>query len=159
MTDSLERYKVAADAFGTTVHAIGDDEWGNDTPCTEWDVRALLNHLVSETLWIVPLFEGKTVAEVGDALDGDVLGDDPKEAWDDAIAAALPVIEVPGAMETTVHLSFGDFKGADYLDQMWLDLVVHNWDLAKGIDGDTSIDPAVAQEALDWVQTVLEMYQ
>lgn len=159
MADSLERYRTAAGEFGKTVHAVGDDQWGNATPCTEWDVRALVNHLVSETKWLVPLFEGKTVAEVGDDLDGDLLGDDPKAAWDEAIAAALPVISESGAMERTVHLSFGDFPGAEYLDQMWFDLVVHNWDLAKGIDGDASIDPGVAQEALDWVQTVLELYK
>ena len=50
---------------------------GGATPCTEWDVRALVNHVLGEIRWAVPLFAGSTIAEVGDRFDGDLLGDDP----------------------------------------------------------------------------------
>ncbi len=40
----------------------------------------------------------------------------------------------PGALDRTVHLSFGDVPAVDYLWQMIVDLVAHSWDLAKGIN-------------------------
>ena len=87
---------------------IRDDQWHAPTPDTEWDVTDLVQHLVYEQLWVPPLLAGKTIAEVGDAFDGDVLGDDPQRAWTSAAAAAQAAFAEPGALERTVHLSFGD---------------------------------------------------
>jgi uncharacterized protein (TIGR03086 family) len=46
-----------------------------------------------------------------------------------------------------VHLSFGDFPGRVYLGQVMSDLVIHSWDLARGINGDDQLDP----ELVDFV--------
>ena len=43
----------------------------------EWNVRELVNHVVGEDAWTVPLMRGATIAEVGDSLDGDLLGERP----------------------------------------------------------------------------------
>ena len=40
-------------------------------------MRDLVNHVVGEDRWTVPLVEGRTIADVGSSLDGDLLGDDP----------------------------------------------------------------------------------
>ena len=52
-------------------------------------MRDLVNHVVGEQRWVVPLLEGRTVAEVGDALDGDLLGQAPQEAAASAAKAAV----------------------------------------------------------------------
>ena len=61
--DVLELYRRAAGEFGDRVHLVGD-QWGNPSACSEWDVRTLVNHLVNEQVWVVPLMAGATVAEV-----------------------------------------------------------------------------------------------
>src|SRR6266508_2731945 len=81
MTEVRGLHARALERYGQLVQAIRDDQWNHPTPCTEWDVRVLVNHLVSENLWMPPLLEGKTIADVGDSLDGDLLGDDPKATW------------------------------------------------------------------------------
>jgi uncharacterized protein (TIGR03086 family) len=128
--------------FGRRVHAVTDDQWDNSTPCTEWSVRDLVNHVVVEDLWAPGLLEGKTIDEIGgnDAFGGDRLGNDPKKAWDEAAAAAREAVHRDGAMEITTHLSFGDFPGSFYIQQLLADHVIHAWDLAKGIDGDDDLD-------------------
>jgi uncharacterized protein (TIGR03086 family) len=139
MIEVGEAMPRAAEHMTRLVHQISEHRWDAPTPCSEWDVRALLNHLVWEHRWALPLMEGKTVADVGDSLDGDMLGNDPKGAWDDAIAASLAKFGEPGAMERTVHLSFADVPGEEYAFQMTVDLVVHGWDLARGIGADERI--------------------
>ena len=140
MSDLLERFRRAVAEFDARVQQISDDQWGNPTPCDEWDVRALVNHLVYEDLWARPLFEGKTIEEVGDRFDGDLLGDDPKAAWSEASRDAIAAAEADGALERTVHLSYGDVTGGNYLGQLLNDHVIHAWDLARGIGSNDTLD-------------------
>src|SRR5262249_30896405 len=54
------------------VDSVGDGQWQMPTPCEGWDVRELVNHIVSGNFWAGELARGKTIEEVGDRLDGDV---------------------------------------------------------------------------------------
>ena len=137
--------------FGARVHAVADDQWAAPTPDAEWDVRALVNHLLNEALWAPPLLAGSTIEEVGDRFDGDQLGDDPKGAWAAAASAAVAAAQAEGAMERIVHLSFGDFPGEFYLSQVLCDHVIHAWDLARATGGNETLDP----ELVEWVYAFL----
>src|SRR5437899_5267197 len=75
MPDVKELYRRALERFGRHVHQVRDDQWNGPTPCTEWDVRVLVNHLVSENLWMPPMLDGRKIADVGDRFDGDLLGE------------------------------------------------------------------------------------
>jgi uncharacterized protein (TIGR03086 family) len=153
-SDPVGLHRLAIDEFGRRVEAVADDQWGLPTPCSDWDVRALVRHLVYENLWTVPLFEGKTVEAVGDRFEGDLLGDDPKAAWRHSAEQALAAVGAAGAVDRTVHLSFGDFPGAEYAMQLTTDLAVHAWDLARGIGADDHIDGGLAEACY---QAVLPM--
>jgi uncharacterized protein (TIGR03086 family) len=145
MAELLELFDRAQAHFGELVHQVKDDQWGNDTPCSDWDVRALVNHLTYEARWVPPLLEGRTIAEVGDRFDGDLLGDDPQASYDDAVAQARAAVQSPGALERTVHLSYGDTPAPGYLSQLTGDFVIHSWDLARGIGADDTLDPELVQ--------------
>jgi uncharacterized protein (TIGR03086 family) len=139
--DIRDLYVRALKQFGQKVHAVGEDQWANATPCAEWDVRALVNHLVNENLWVPPLLEGRTIEEVGDRFDGDQLGTDPDGAWEASADGAIAAVADPAAMRRTVHLSYGDRPAIDYVNEMFIDLAIHGWDLARGIGADEAIDP------------------
>lgn len=139
MTDPVALHRLALGEFGRRVDAIGDGDWVLPTPCSDWDVRDLVRHLTYECLWSPPLFAGKTIADVGDQFEGDILGNDPKAAWQAAATGADQAASDPGAMERIVHLSFGDFPGRVYAMQVATDLTVHAWDLARGINGDEKL--------------------
>ncbi|MBB5937390.1 TIGR03086 family metal-binding protein [Streptomyces zagrosensis] len=131
------RHREALELFSDRVHAIGSDQWDAPTPCTEWSVRDLVNHLMAEQLWVPPLIrDGSTIEEQGDRFDGDQLGDDPVGNWDRAVAEALAAIAEPGALERTVHLSSGQGSAIAYCSQMTMDTVVHTWDLSRAIGAD-----------------------
>ena len=48
--DIREAYRRALDDFGALVHRIEPDQWQTRTPCVDWDVRALVNHVVRKNL-------------------------------------------------------------------------------------------------------------
>ncbi|MFI6488543.1 TIGR03086 family metal-binding protein [Streptomyces sp. NPDC050564] len=133
----LTRHAEALDLFGDRVHTVRDDQWDALTPCADWAVRDLVNHLVSEQLWVPPMVrDGATVEAVGDVFDGDVLGSDPATAWETSARASRDAFAAPGALDHTVHLSFGDTTAAFYCAQMVTDLAVHSWDLSRAIGAD-----------------------
>jgi uncharacterized protein (TIGR03086 family) len=141
-TGTRELFVGALEHFGTLVHQVPDDGWTAATPCTEWDVRALVHHLVNEISWTVPLLGGRSIMDVGDSLSGDLLGDDPVGSWDAAAAQALGAVGADGAMDRVIHLSRRDVTGADYTFEVFNDLAIHGWDLARAIGADETIDPA-----------------
>ena len=135
--------KLALDGFGNRLEAVAATQWSAATPCADWDVRTLVNHVVGELLWVPPMLDGKTMAEVGDQFDGDVLGSEPALVWAAALADMLKAAAHPGAQERITHLSSGDFPGGDYLAQITSDVMIHSWDLARAIGADDSVDPGL----------------
>lgn len=137
--DLLTAHKVATRQFDNRVTLIREDQWDNSTPCREWSVRDLLRHIVGEQLWVPNLLAGSTIADVGAAYDGDVLGVEPAAAWASAATAASAAWNASGVLRRQVHLSFGTVPATEYLWQMVVDLTVHAWDLARGIGADDEI--------------------
>lgn len=133
-------YRRAVEQFGTRVHLVAAGQWDLPTPCSEWNVRQLVNHLAGENAWAVPLLAGATIAEVGDSLDGDLLGDDPAGEWDRLAAAATAAAGGDDVLERTVHVSFGDIPGREYLSQLTIDHVIHAWDLARALGVEEHLD-------------------
>jgi uncharacterized protein (TIGR03086 family) len=138
--DLPELHAQALAATGRLVAAVTPDQLANDTPCEGWDVRTLLNHVVSGNWWAKELAGGKTIEEVGDRLDGDVLGDEPSVAYDASAAAAAAAFRAPGAMDAPCAVSYGPVPGAVYAGHRLIDVVIHGWDLAKGTGQDATLD-------------------
>ncbi|MEU6890815.1 TIGR03086 family metal-binding protein [Streptomyces sp. NPDC046557] len=150
MPDTLLRQHAAAlRLFGERVRVIADEQWGAPTPCTEWTVRDLVNHVTGEQLWVAPLVtEGRTVEDVGDAFSGDLLGDDPVVAWDRASVAAHSAFAAPGALDKTVKLSYGPARGSAYCSELTADCVVHAWDLSRAIGADDRMPDGLVEFSL-----------
>lgn len=157
--DMLSAHRSALRQFDRRVQQVADGQWGNSTPDPDWTVQDLVAHLVNEQLWVPPLLAGRTIQEVGDQFDGDLLGDDPKRAWTDAAAAARTALDEPGALDRTVHLSFGTVPVPVYLGQLTLDLTVHSWDLAKGINADDEMPNDLLSTVLADAQRTADQWQ
>jgi uncharacterized protein (TIGR03086 family) len=148
MMELLAAHGKALAGFDQLAGRINDEDWPKPTPCTEWTVRDLLNHLVYEQLWVPDLLNGATTAEIGDRFDGDVLGDDPVGRWRQTSLAAREAWLAPEALERNVHLSYGTAPATRYGWEMTFDLAVHGWDLARGINAPSALDIELAETLL-----------
>ncbi|NIK56592.1 TIGR03086 family metal-binding protein [Kribbella shirazensis] len=154
--DVVELHNRTVRNFAELVAAVGTDQWPAPTPCSDWDVRTLVNHVVGEERWAVPLMEGKTIAEVGDALDGDLLGDDPYGA---AASAAREAETAATRSIDKVHLSYGDEDPHEYLRQLAADHLIHGWDLAVAIGAPPRMDAELVDEVAPWFAGREELYR
>lgn len=149
---TLGKYDKAMGEFDERVRSVRPDQWDKPTPCAEWDVRQLVNHLVVEQLWAPLLLEGATVEDVGDRFDGDQLGDDPVAAWASAAAAARGAFAAPGALRRSVELSYGRRPAEGYCQEMTMDLTVHTWDLARAIGANEQLDEDLVSDVLAFIE-------
>jgi uncharacterized protein (TIGR03086 family) len=156
LTDLHQR---TVDAWTTRVGAVPGDGWDGPTPCTEWGVRDLVNHVVGEDAWTVPLLEGSTIEEVGSALDGDLLGEDPAAAAERAAREAVAAVRARLPEGGKVHLSYGEEEVGEYVRQLAADHLVHAWDLAAATGGDTALDDDLVAEVAGWFAEREELYR
>src|SRR5579859_4838182 len=158
-TTTGELYVRAMAATQRIIDGVPDDRWHASTPCTAWDARQVANHIIGENLWAAELFQGKTIEQVGKALDGDLTGDDPATAYRRSVQVARDAVEAPGAMQATCHLSFGDYSGADYAGQLFMDALIHGWDIASGTGQDTRLDAELVAACLPIAQELTTKFR
>jgi|GEM_PF-907976 len=157
--DAAGLFTRATEVFDDRVRQVPPDQWAAPTPCDDWDVRELVNHVTVEDLWAPHLIAGRTMDEVGDVFDGDQLGEDPVAAWADAVRAARDAVSEPDVVARTVHLSYGEESAAQYLMQLFTDHLVHAWDLAQATGGDTRLPDDLVEACASWFAEVEAMYR
>lgn len=155
--DLVDFHRQALDATGRRIGAVGDDQWDLATPCADWDVRQLVNHVVSGNWWASELAAGATIDGVGDRFDGDLLGIDPVGAYNESAEMADRVFRRPGAMEAMCAVSYGPVPGVVYLGHRFFDVLIHGWDVAAATSGDTRLDPDLVQACWDVVEPQAEV--
>jgi len=138
--DLPELHARSLDATHTFVAGVTDEQWSTTSIDEEWTVRALVNHVVTGNYWAYELGGGKTIDEVGDALDGDVLGAHPVQAYDDSALVAAAVFREPGAMERPCAVSYGPIPGSVYCTHRFLDVLIHGWDIARSTGQAPTLD-------------------
>jgi uncharacterized protein (TIGR03086 family) len=152
-------HRRSVESWQRYLNGVGADQWGLPTPCTDWDVRALVNHIVGEELWTGPLLDGMTIAEVGDRFDGDLLGDDPQAAGRAASAEAVAAVDAKLSGIDTVHLSYGDEDPNEYVRQLCADHLIHGWDLAAATGQDRTLAADLVTEVGTWFADREELYR
>jgi uncharacterized protein (TIGR03086 family) len=136
--DLIDRYGEAAARFTARLDAVGDDQWSNPTPCTDWDVRQLVDHVIDIQRQI-PEGLGTSVND----------GADAQERWTGVREAALAAIRQPGVLDRTMPGRSGEVPVEMALIPRLSDLIVHTWDLARATGGDERLDPDTAAIVLE----------
>jgi uncharacterized protein (TIGR03086 family) len=130
------------------VAAVRPDELSNRTPCADYDVRALLGHVVAVLHKIARVGAGVDVRGAPEVIDG--IDDD---GWAGAVARARGEVERVWANDETldrmVTLPWATLPGRAVLDAYTHEFTVHSWDLAHATDRLTGLDPELAVQALD----------
>lgn len=159
MADIAQLHRDALASTRRFVAGIGADQWELSTPCSDWSVRELVNHIVTGNLWAAELGDGKTIADVGDALDGDVLGEDPVAAYDSSATSAAAIFEQPGALDRPCAVSYGPVPGSVYAGHRFIDVLVHGWDVAAATGQERRLDPGLVAACWDELSPQLHLWQ
>ncbi|HSL58695.1 MAG TPA: TIGR03086 family metal-binding protein [Acidimicrobiales bacterium] len=148
MSDPTRLAVAAIGGLDGVVLSVRPDDVVRSTPCADWRVAELLDHVVDELRWAPPLLAGRSLdqaaAEVAAASPAS-----PERAWGAAAARAVDAIRRTST-QRVVATSAGPAPAGHYLTEVFADLLVHRWDLAVAIGVDDQLPTGLVATALDW---------
>jgi len=146
--DGNDALRTANRGFARRLRLVRDDDWHASTPCTEWDVRALVNHVIGANRRYVMLLHGATASEVDATRAADHLGTQAVETFATTATETEEAFREPGALDRVADHPVGRRTGRELLSMRVLDVTVHTWDLATAIGADEDLGPELAEFVL-----------
>jgi uncharacterized protein (TIGR03086 family) len=138
------------DAVGALIAQVHPDQWSARTPCTDWTVRALVDHLIGMNRVFIALLAGQGPPQRPAA---DHVERDPVGAYRDTAGALLSAFTAPGILDRYYQGPLGSATGAERLQIRLYDLLAHGWDLARAIGHRAELPDDVAEQSLAFART------
>ena len=121
MSDLVERHRRACDGFSRVAALVQPDQWELPTPCTEWDARALVEHVIGfhDFLLLRPL-----------GVRANRPRTDPAARWKATRVALFRALDTEGVVDQATELPGGGRSTPRMmLAALTTDVLVHTWDL------------------------------
>lgn len=135
--DPVGLYRAATSRAIAVVEAVTAHQLGWPTPCSEWTVQQLIDHLVGGAEYLLAAAEGRPPVEVHGALAAD---------YRRGVAQVLAAVAAPGIMDRLCVSPLGfDWPLADAVGGTFMDVLIHTWDLARATGQDERLDPELVQ--------------
>ncbi|HEY6493555.1 MAG TPA: TIGR03086 family metal-binding protein [Trebonia sp.] len=149
----------AADAAARTVANVDTSQLGRPTPCTDWDVRTLLNHLIVWTSYSLEArAQGESVGQ--DVIDRDFAGDPGfAAAYRAQLDRALAAWAAPAAWERSLDVMGSATPAADVAALNIAEMVLHGWDLAAATGQAYTVSDQAATAALRAAEANAELFR
>jgi uncharacterized protein (TIGR03086 family) len=126
--DPLEQLDQLGPVLGGVLTQIRPDQLDEPTPCSEFTVRGVLEHMIGGATAFAAGFRGEPAppADAGGPAD-------PVGGVGRALTDLIDAMHSPGALDRTIAAPFGDVPGEAFARFVVLDGLVHGWDIATAI--------------------------
>jgi uncharacterized protein (TIGR03086 family) len=141
--NAIELLALARQDFEAKLAMVEDDQWALPTPCTEWNVRALVNHVVAGNLMNVALLFGASTGEARKVWRSDSLGADPRGAFARSADELDTAFREQTDMDRMITHPHGEMSISRLLRVRTSDYEIHAWDIAVAVHGNVALNPAV----------------
>ncbi|MBV8994470.1 MAG: TIGR03086 family protein [Pseudonocardiales bacterium] len=148
----IDRFVLSAAGFGRALQAVRSEQWGWPTPCSQWNVRQLVNHVTRGNLNYVSLLNGGTGTEFLRLRNAGALGTDPIGAYSRSVRVCADAFSRPDALKRVLDYPLGQIAGDQALAVRTTDSAIHTWDLAHAIGADDRLDAGL----VDWIDHHLD---
>jgi uncharacterized protein (TIGR03086 family) len=145
--DPIERIEQATAVASKKISLVTPADMSKPTPCSEFDVRALLNHVLGGLAMLTKAANGGKAS----MPEGDQLGSDPGATYDERRVALLAAVRGPGVLDRNWEMPFGSMAGGMMAGIAFMEHLTHAWDIAKATDQDTTLPPELVSECMDLV--------
>lgn len=152
--DQLAAHARAQETFARVLAEVGAEQFSAATPCSEWTVRDLVDHVVGGNNRTAAGHPGRSSEEPG--MDGVPEGADPVTAFSASAERVQATFSAPDGLTRSFELPFGDLPGSVYIGMRTTDVLVHAWDLASATGQSTDLEPELSQMCLETARERLQ---
>ena len=152
----VDRFVASSSEFGQKLAAVRPGQWSRPTPCPEWNVRQLVNHVAQGNLSYVRLLGGATGAEFLRLRDADALGADPSGAFARSVQDCAAAFARPGALDQVLDYPLGQVPGRQALAVRTTDTIIHTWDLARSVGLEDTLSPVLVAWASNFLDEIYD---
>ena len=152
---AVEALGLARSELTRRLDAITMSDWEKATPCTEWHVRHLVNHVIGVHHRIARLIRGGSRDEYVATREDDWIGIDHIAAWHEGVRALDEAITNAQYLDIPVAYRI-PMSARDVIGLTAFDTAVHTWDVSRAIGFDAQLDDGLVEFALgfmDWIRT------
>jgi len=142
----------ALGAVDVLVSNVSTDQWSAATPCADWSVCRLVDHLIGMNRVFTALLAD---APVPRAPDADRVGEDPVIAFRETSAALLLAFGQPGVLDRQYKGPLGTASGAERLQIRLYDLLAHGWDLARATGQSVDLPDDLVESSVAFARSQL----
>ena len=138
--DPLAAHQRAQQVFAAVLGNVGTGQLDGPTPCPEWTVRDLVEHVIG----------GNERVAIRAGLETEPAARPPglAAALLATAARAQSVFAAPDGMTRTFDLPVGPVPGSAFIRIRTTELLAHAWDLATATGQSTDLDPELATQLL-----------
>jgi uncharacterized protein (TIGR03086 family) len=145
MPNPVELFSKASSSAQGVLAGVKQDQTNSPTPCSEWDVQALMNHIVGGAQYLKLSLAG-TPPPAGSAppppeTDVTKLASN----YGSLTAEVLQLAANPATLEVQVATPAGEMSAGQFMGILFMDHLVHSWDLAKATGQSAKLDPELAE--------------
>lgn len=135
--------------LSTTLAAIENQHWARPTPCEEWDLRALVDHVTGGNWFTAGILDGATAdAALSDATGRFGSASPTVVSAIQAAVSQLDAFQRPQALTRTWDHIAGHLSGRDILRLRLHDLIVHSWDIDRTLSATARLPLDLANWAM-----------
>ena len=156
--EPYEAFEAAIKSTRGVIANVSADQYSSPTPCSEWNVRQLLNHVLGTCALGTGLFRDappEVPMVPGGLPDVDMVGADMLAAYDCGADKLLTAVRAPGALERPHQTPLGEMPAAGLAGFTTLDILVHGWDLARATSQKTALPQDIAEHVLGFARMAL----
>jgi uncharacterized protein (TIGR03086 family) len=148
--DATQALAQTNSIVSTVIGGLSSDDRETSTPCSEWNVHEVLEHMCQGGQMVAGGLQGQAPPDEMP----DFLSNGPAEGWRNAYAA-LAAAATPEALAASHQMPFGEVPGEVAVSVITADHLVHAWDVAEATGQSIEVDDELAQWALDTWKVVV----
>jgi len=152
----VEQLATAVRDTGRLVAGIRDGRWELGTPCEDWTVRQLVDHLVNGNRLFAAALGGEAASSPVPE-DGVPSGERVERAYQASCQALLDAVRQRDALDGLVHVPVGTVPAPVAVHLRIVEALVHGWDLAVATGQPPSCDEELAVQELAFTLDALRM--
>ena len=151
MPNPVDLYQQAIARAKEVVAKVKQEQLDDTTPCAEWNVHALINHLIGGAELAAAGLLGNPSTLAPSKAESSYISETSagklSQAYQTESDGVLDAAAKPGALERALPTPFGDMPMSQFMMGTALDQLIHTWDLAKATGQDVSLSPSVVEVA------------